>query len=61
MSGFLKIQRPDKVLKIYKDINKALEEKGQEISVAKITVELLSLQAEQDPTAVEAKLEGISE
>jgi hypothetical protein len=46
MSGFLKIQRPDKVQKIYKDITRALEEKGQEVSVSKITVELLSLQAE---------------
>lgn len=46
MSGFLKIMRPDKVAKIYKDLNKAIEEKGKNVSVSKITVELLSMQAE---------------
>lgn len=28
MSGYLKIVRPDKVAKIYKEISKAIEDKG---------------------------------
>lgn len=60
MSGFLKIMRPDKVTKIYKDIIKAIDEKDMNVSVAKITVELLSLQAEQDPVEVESKLGQIT-
>lgn len=61
MSGFLKIQRPEKVAKIYKDLSQAIHEKGMDLSVAKITVELLSMQAEQDPTVVEVKLGSIAE
>ena len=60
MSGFLKITRPDKVTKIYKDLQKAIEAKKMEESVAKLTVELLSLQAEQDPAVVEERLNAMS-
>ncbi len=61
MSGFLKIMRPDKVAKIYKDITNGINEKDMNISVAKITVELLSMQAEQDPEKVEEKLRDIDQ
>lgn len=56
MTGYLKIMRPDKVTKIHKDLVKALEEKGQARSLAFLTVEFLSLQAEQDQSAVEGKI-----
>jgi arginine repressor len=56
MSGFLKLLRPEKVKKIAKEIYKALEEKGQQVSLAKMSVDLLSLQAEQDPLAVQSKI-----
>jgi arginine repressor len=56
MSGFLKLLRPEKVNKIAKEIYKALEEKGQQVSLAKMSVDLLSLQAEQDPLAVQSKI-----
>ena len=56
MTGYLKIMRPDKVTKIHKDLVKALEDKGQARSLAFLTVEFLSLQAEQDQSAVEGKI-----
>jgi len=46
MSGYLKLLRPEKVSKIAKEIYKALDEKGQQISLARMSVDLLSLQAE---------------
>lgn len=59
MSGFLKLLRPEKVAKIAKEIYKSLEEKGQQVSIARMSVDLLSLQAEQDPIAVKAKIEEL--
>lgn len=46
MSGYLKIMRPDKVTKIYKDLTKAIDDKGQSNTIAKLTVEFVSIQAE---------------
>jgi len=60
MSAYLKIQRPEKVAKIFKAIKAILDEKNMQNTVARVTVELLSLQSEQDPSAVETKLAEIS-
>ena len=49
MTAYIKIQRIDKVSKIYEEIVKEVEGKGLQKSNIKATLDLISLQAEQDP------------
>jgi hypothetical protein len=46
MTAYIKIQRGDKVTKIYDEINKEIEAKGLQKSNIKATLDLISLQAE---------------
>ena len=46
MTSYMKIQRADKVAKIYDEISKEIEAKGLQKSNVKATVEIISLQSE---------------
>ena len=49
MTAYIKIQRLDKVPKIYEEILKEVDAKNLQKSNIKATLDLISLQAEQDP------------
>ena len=59
MTAYIKIQRVDKVNKIYDEINKEIEAKGLQKSNIKATLDLISLQAEQDPEKAVARMATI--
>ena len=59
MTAYIKIQRLDKVTKIYDEINKEIEAKGLQKSNIKATLDLISLQAEQDPEKAVARMATI--
>jgi hypothetical protein len=46
MTAYIKIQRVDKVSKIYEEIKKEIESKGLQKSNIKATLDLISLQSE---------------
>ncbi len=59
MTAYIKIQRLDKIAKIYDEITKEIDSKGLQQSNIKATLDLISLQAEQDPEKAVAKMKEI--
>ena len=61
MTAYIKIQRIDKVAKIYEEITREVEGKGLQRSNIKATLDLISLQAEQDPEKSAVRMAQIRE
>ncbi len=56
MSGYIKLIRPEKVLKLHSELQNEIIAKGLEKSIAHITLDMMLIQSIQDPLQAEEHL-----